>query len=302
MVSIKLTDIANKFPHLDNKAVAFLKQVGVTDLISLLRLKPERLGALLNLSFTVTCNLRQSLFDHFAPGASSGLDLYQAAPVLPTLSTGSAAFDSMLQGGLRGGKICELFGRSRTGKTQLCLSAAALCAMSGGKVAYINTAGDLCLQRLQQVIEARGCRGEKAEEVMGRVMQAEALDAFAVIATIEDIYDLQPNLIVFDNISIPFMPMVTNDNLKGALGTGSRFVQALRKISSLSNPPPAVLVVSNQRGRTDLAPGPALGGVFRGLADTRVLLTKVDNNTFKAEVVRGPAATCNYSLGPLGVT
>ena len=137
---------------------------------------------------------------------------------------------------------------------------------------------------------------------MGRVMQAEALDAFAVIATIEDIYDLQPNLIVFDNISIPFMPMVTNDNLKGALGTGSRFVQALRKISSLSNPPPAVLVVSNQRARTDLPPGPALGGVFRGLADTRVLLTRVDNNTFKAEVVRGRAATCNYSLGPLGVT
>ena len=89
--------------------------------------------------------------------------LHKAAPDPPFLSTGCEAFDAILGGGLRSGEICEVvffsiffwkggpffqslvyyfcgkvFGASNTGKTQLCLSAVAMCASSGGKVAHFS--------------------------------------------------------------------------------------------------------------------------------------------------------------------
>jgi len=281
--------------------LALLKQIGVTSLVSLISLPIERLSGLLNLSFHSADQLRQSLIEQYCPAPLSGLSVYQAAPDPPILSTGCNAFDAILGGGLRAGEICEVFGGPGTGKTQLCLSAVALCALSGGKVVYVDTAGDLCLQRLLQVAEARATSKEKGEEALERVMVAKAWDSIQMLATIEQIGEVQPDLVVLDNLSIPFMPMVTNNSLPAAFAAGSRIVQALRKIST-RNPPPAILATSNLRAGRDLEPAPALGGVFRGLADIRVLLTRVDATILKADIVRGSSASCNYSLGKLGVT
>jgi len=296
-----LSDLSQNFPALDEKALALLKQIGVTSLVSLISLPIERLSGLLNLPFHSAYNLRQSLIEQYCPAPISGLSVYQAAPDPPILSTGCKAFDAILGGGLRAGEICEVFGAPSTGKTQLCLSAVALCALSGGKVVYVDTAGDLCLQRLLQVAEARGCSKEKAEEALERVMVAKAWDPIQMLATVEQIGEVQPDLVVLDNLSIPFMPMVTNNSLPAAFAAGSRVVQALRKIST-RNPPPAILATSNLRAGRDLEPAPALGGVFRGLADTRVLLTRVNATMLKADIVRGSSGSCNYSLGKLGVT
>jgi len=302
MVGVALSDLKQKFPALDEKSVALLKQIGVTSLVSLLSLPIERLSALLNLNFHSANKLRRSLMEQYSPVPCSGLGLYQAAPDPPILSTGCRAFDAILGGGLRSGEICEVFGGPSTGKTQLCLSAVALCALSGGKVVYIDTAGDLCLQRLSQVVEARGCSREKAEEALERVLVAKAWDPTQMLATIEQLGEVRADLVVLDNLSIPFMPMVTNNSLSAAFAAGSRVVQALRKISTTTNPPPAILATCNLRAGRDLEPAPALGGVFRGLADTRVLLTRVDATTLQADIVRGLTGSCNYSLGKLGVT
>jgi len=301
MVGTHLSDLTQNFPALDDKALALLKQIGVTSLVSLISLPIERLSGLLNLPFHTADQLRQSLIEQYCPAPISGLSVYQAAPDPPILSTGCKAFDAIIGGGLRAGEICEVFGGPNTGKTQLCLSAVALCALSGGKVVFVDTAGDLCLQRLLQVAEARASSKERAEEALERVMVAKAWDPIQMLATIEQIGEVQPDLVVLDNLSIPFMPMVTNNSLPAAFAAGSRVVQALRKIS-ITNPPPAILATSNLRAGRDLEPAPALGGVFRGLADTRVLLTRVDATTLKADIVRGLPASCNYSLGKLGVT
>ena len=167
----------------------------------------------------------------------------------------------------------------------------------------MDTAGDLCNQRLLEVVEAQGRSREEAEVVLGKVMVANAWDPTEMLATIEQVHNLQPNLVVLDNLSIPFMPMVTNNTISaGVFAAGSRVVQALRKISTITNPPPAILVTSNLRGGKDLEPAPALRGVFRGLADTRVMMSRTDSTRLQADVVRGSPASCNYSLGKSGVT
>ena len=47
--------------------------------------------------------------------------------------------------------VVQVFGGPGSGKTQLCLTTSALCALGGGKVAFIDTRGDLDTARLLQV-------------------------------------------------------------------------------------------------------------------------------------------------------
>ena len=130
MVGVNLNDLAPKFPALDGKALALLKHIGVTDLISLVSLPIERLSAILGLTFHSANKLQQSLMEQFSPVPCSGLAIYQvssfdsshwnctyvltkAAPDPPIHSTGCRTFDAILGGGLRSGEICEVVFLSR---------------------------------------------------------------------------------------------------------------------------------------------------------------------------------------------
>lgn len=55
-----------------------------------------------------------------------------------TIPTGREDLNSALGGGFGKGKIIEVFGESGTGKTGICLDAAAACQKSGGIVAFID--------------------------------------------------------------------------------------------------------------------------------------------------------------------
>jgi len=140
MVGVSLNDLAPKFPVLDAKAVVLLKQIGVTDMVSLISLPIERLSSILGLTFHSADQLQKSLIEQYSPAPCSGLAIYQAAPDPPFLSTGCRTFDEILGGGMRSGEICEVFGGPSTGKTQLCHSAVALCALSGGKTQLVTSA------------------------------------------------------------------------------------------------------------------------------------------------------------------
>ena len=77
MVGTHLSDLTQNFPALDDKALALLKQIGVTSLVSLISLPIERLSGLLNLPFHSADQLRQSLIEQYCPAPSSGLSVYQ---------------------------------------------------------------------------------------------------------------------------------------------------------------------------------------------------------------------------------
>jgi len=67
------------------------------------------------------------------------------------LSIKCSPLDKLLGGGLEQKIITELFGEAGTGKTNVCLQAARECALSGKKVAYIDSEG-VSMERLQQII------------------------------------------------------------------------------------------------------------------------------------------------------
>ena len=66
------------------------------------------------------------------------------------LPTGCDGVDDLLGGGLRQGQVTELTGEAGTGKTQLCLSAAASAAALGHRVVYVDTGGGFSSARIKE--------------------------------------------------------------------------------------------------------------------------------------------------------
>ena len=67
------------------------------------------------------------------------------------ISTGSKDLDDWLSGGYEKGVITTLFGPSSSGKTNLCVLAAARQAAIRKKVIYLDTEGGFSVERLKQV-------------------------------------------------------------------------------------------------------------------------------------------------------
>lgn len=102
------------------------------------------------------------------------VDLSRGSPVI---SSGSAAIDSLLEGGYRGGELVEVYGESNTGKTQLAMQAALSCARDSS-VLYIDTEGTFRPERMEAIARAKGLDGG---ELLRRVYRMRAADASSQI-------------------------------------------------------------------------------------------------------------------------
>ncbi len=95
-----------------------------------------------------------------------------ASTVPDPLSTGCAALDDLLGGGIERGVVTQLYGPPAAGKTNVALTAAVEVAAAGGSVLYIDTE-DLSMERFRQISEAR--TDEPVEEVASRLIVTEAM-------------------------------------------------------------------------------------------------------------------------------
>ena len=248
-------------PALDKRSVALLAQYNVRSLAQLLATRPEKLASMLAISYTAAAELRRQLFQQFSSFPSLGLEDYQARLEREvTVSTGSTQLDTLLGGGLLGGRVTEVYGYPGTGKTQLCLTAAVTSLLrTGGSVAYIDTKGDFCPQRLLQILEARSpaaardqvcdrlrlCSATSAAALLEAVTRVETMEEVSLVVVLCTVLYcvctvlyctelfcavLQVRLVVVDNISRPLMRLVINSELQRALSLAARVTQLLHKV------------------------------------------------------------------------
>ncbi len=92
------------------------------------------------------------------------------------ISSGSEAIDFLLDGGYRAGEIVEVFGESKTGKTQLAMQAALSCAARGFSVLFVDTEGTFRPERLESMARAKGW---DVEELLRLVYRQRSVDASA---------------------------------------------------------------------------------------------------------------------------
>ena len=93
------------------------------------------------------------------------------------ISTGAAAVDAILAGGVETKCITEVYGEYRTGKTQLCHTLCVTCQLppasggAAGKVAVIDTEGAFRPERVRAVAARYGLDGDA---VLDNVLAARA--------------------------------------------------------------------------------------------------------------------------------
>ncbi len=118
----------------------------------------------------------------------TGLEVKEKRRNIVHVTTGSAALDKILGGGIETASITELFGEFRTGKTQLahtlCVTSQLSFEMNGGqgKVIYLDTEGNFRPERIESIADRFGldaeqtldniiiCRVFSHEEQMGKTI------------------------------------------------------------------------------------------------------------------------------------
>ena len=216
----------------------------MTTLAQLLTLQPEKLCSILSLPFTTVTQLGAEWFREHSSFPVVGLELYQSRLEEEVqVHTGSPSLYQMV-GGLQGGLVYEVFGCSGSGKTELCLTAAAVCAEGGGRVTHVDTKGDFCAARFGDILVERG--GDRLAMDRVRVARVATHKALlqAVTKKVEDMGDTK--LFVVDNITAPLMCLMGNNALQAAFAMGCKMGHLLHKLEDSKGA--VVMVVSNMKG------------------------------------------------------
>jgi DNA repair protein RadB len=112
------------------------------------------------------------------------------------LTSGNAALDSLIGGGLEVRTITQFFGEPASGKSTLCMIAAVACLRAGQPVVYIDSEG-FSIERFRQIA------GEDTEKIADRLFLFEPLDfehQGTMIAEAEKVLKAhKPGLLIMDS-------------------------------------------------------------------------------------------------------
>lgn len=154
------------------------------------------------------------------------------------LSTGSKPIDSLLKGGIERGIITNIFGESGSGKTNVCVQAAAEVASNGGEVAYIDTEKGFSAERFVQVADEESLENVHVMEPIdfdGQEQKIEALEELAEEAEVE--------LIVVDSMVSLYRLNANGDNISKV---NQRLSKQLSELSKLARSHDIPVLVTNQ--------------------------------------------------------
>ncbi|OQS55103.1 RAD51A [Ecytonucleospora hepatopenaei] len=113
-------------------------------------------------------------------GFQSATEFHQKRKDVVYITTGSSELDKLLNGGIESGTITEIFGEFRTGKSQICHTAAVTCQIpregggGGGKCMYIDTEGTFRPERCIPIAERLGM---DPDEVLDNISYARAFNS-----------------------------------------------------------------------------------------------------------------------------
>lgn len=111
------------------------------------------------------------------------------------ISTGSAALDALLGGGMRSGFVTDVYGESGSGKSQLCFTLCASCARVGGRAVFVDTAGTFRPERISEI--AGG-------DALERITFIRALHSKDQIAALRKAKEMDIQLLIVDTLTSLF--------------------------------------------------------------------------------------------------
>ncbi len=206
----------------------------------------------------------EELYAETCANAVNGTEIERQLSLLEILPTGCDSIDELLGGGLRQGQVIEFAGPSASGKTQLCLSAAASFAALGHRVVYVDTTGGFSAMRVKQF--HRGFFTEDADKTEVAQHLKQTLNLIAVHSC-HDVFSLLHLLSQLGEEASE------DDNNPEHATMGLLVIDSL---SSLLSP---LLTKAHHQGYTIMA---TVAAMLRGLAATRKTAALYTNHTVSA--------------------
>ena len=117
-----------------------------------------------------------------------------------TITTGSEALDTLLDGGFEPGIITTIYGPSGAGKTNVVMLAAASMARTGKKVIFIDTEGGYSVERLAQLSD-----GKEHDKILGNIVFLQPLtyrEQLENIGKLPKLVNDRIGLIIVDSIAM----------------------------------------------------------------------------------------------------
>eukprot|EP00043_Microstomoeca_roanoka_P015223 m.152058 g.152058 ORF g.152058 m.152058 type:complete len:326 (-) comp16207_c0_seq2:389-1366(-) len=209
------------------------------------------------------------------------------------LSSGVSTIDYILDGGFRYSEISQIYGRSATGKTQLCMTTAAAAACTGHQVFIFDSNLSYDAMRMMQLIEHHIDKRHLANSELDddqilkmacdRIHLSVTADPWELISALETLRDqfskTSPgeSIVIVDGLGHLFSPYIATNAQAQALLT--HVGDVLRRIMQLA---PTVSLVTNYlvRGGADGEGGkPALGVSWERVPAVNIQMSRVDGKS-----------------------
>ena len=221
----------------------------------------EALVPMNNNNATTSKATLEEIYAEVCANAVDGTVIERQLSLLNFLPTGCDGIDDLLGGGLRQGQVTEITGPSASGKTQLCLSAAASAAALGHRVVYVDTTGGFSATRIKQFHRGFFADDAAREEVVAHLKQTLNLIA---VHRCHDVFSLL-------NLLSQLGEEASEDDNNPEHATMGLLV--IDSLSALLSP---LLTKAHHQGYTIMA---TVAAMLRGLATTRKTAALYTNHT-----------------------
>ena len=245
-----LNDIDKIFEYIDQGFLTILNNNKIKTVSEFLCTDPVKVVKLsesgcLKLNLKTILILRKYLFTHHSSSASGGwYSNHQISN--KAFETDIKNIDKILNGGLKGGLVYEVYGLPGSGRTQLTLHLAAINAIKGGNTLFIDTKNDFCFDRFCEILTSNlksvkptakrvklNCdeNDELIESYVNKVRMAKVYEMESLLDTMSCVVNDMDNLtcendmlpenwkfyrnvrlLVLDNIASIVLPLLGNDS------------------------------------------------------------------------------------------
>ena len=273
-----------------------LEAAGFRDIMSIAVATLGELVEAAGVSEPVARKMINTARDSMKMGFESGIEVMKKRQLVQKISTGSVAFDALMNGGFETGAITECFGEFGSGKTQVghLLAVNTLKEDPEAYAVYIDTENTFRPERIKQMAE--GAKHDP-ENILGRIMVARAYNSDHQMLLAEKIDSLlteqgkKVRLVVVDSLTSHFRAeFIGRGTLAERQQKLNRHMHALAKVASSHNI--CVYVTNQVMSKPDQFfgdPTQAIGGHVVAHASTfRIYLRKGKKGTRVAKLIDAP--------------
>jgi RAD51-like protein 3 len=201
----------------------------------------------------------------------------------------------LLGGGLRQGQVTELTGEAGTGKTQLCMSAAASAAALGHRVVYVDTSGSFSAARIKEFHRGFVTADADSAEV------EQHLNLTLGLITVLRVHDVMQLLKVLEELGLGLAGRVGVEGDGGLEGKADLaaigHTMGLLVVDSISSLLSPVITRMHHQGYTVMA---SVASLLRSLAPVHNCAVLYTNHTVSAGVGNSDNNNNNSNAGTAG--